>query len=263
MKRFLHTIVAGVVMAATPFSTWATVDWAEQTQDVVIIGEFHDNPDHHANQAEAVRHIQPKAVVFEMLTPEEASRLVDVPRKKTAMEEAVQGFHWSNISDYADILAGSSRIMGAALERDEMRAAFADGAAAVFGAEADTYGLTAAVPEDQLATRKQLQFEAHCEAMPLEMMGGMVEAQRLRDAAFARTILEALDTHGAPVILITGNGHARSDWGVPFYLKQARPHLTVATIAQGEEGRDVPGRFDQAVLNASSPDRGDPCDAFR
>ena len=43
-------------------------------QDVVILGEIHDNPAHHEVQAERVADIQPRALVFEMLTPEQAAR---------------------------------------------------------------------------------------------------------------------------------------------------------------------------------------------
>jgi uncharacterized iron-regulated protein len=35
--------------------------------DVVVLGEVHDNPQHHANQAAVVRALQPSALVFEMI----------------------------------------------------------------------------------------------------------------------------------------------------------------------------------------------------
>lgn len=60
-------------------------DWSDFSGDVLIMGELHDNPQHHAEQARAVQIIQPKAVVFEMLTPEEAQSLADVPRDPDAM----------------------------------------------------------------------------------------------------------------------------------------------------------------------------------
>ena len=36
---------------------------------IVILGEIHDDPAHHANQARAVSALHPRALVFEMLTP--------------------------------------------------------------------------------------------------------------------------------------------------------------------------------------------------
>ena len=174
------------------------------------------------------------------------------------------------------MLSASPVIVGAALSRDDVRAAFGDGAASVFGGQSALYGLTESLPAAEQglrqteslpaaeqAAREALQFDAHCGAMPLEMTGGMVEAQRLRDAAFARTVLGAIDTYGTPVVLITGNGHARTDWGVPAYLTRARPDLDVVAIGQGEDGVPPQGTFDAEIIDAPSPDRPDPCAAFQ
>ena len=77
----------------------------------------------------------------------------------------------------------------------------------------------------------------------------------------ARTAIRALDETGGPVAVITGNGHARRDWGVPSYIARVRPQLIVATLGQGEEGSTPDGGFD-ATLSAPGVDRGDPCAAF-
>lgn len=259
---FRTLILTAVATMSTAAFSFAATDWSDFSGDVLIMGEFHDNPAHHAEQAKAVRIIAPTAVVFEMLTPEEASALADVPRDAAAMTAASEDFHWGNIADYADILAASPVVIGAALSREDMRAAFTDGAAQVFGPAAETYGLTDPLSEDEQAIRELGQFGAHCEAMPLGMMRGMVEAQRLRDAAFARTVLKALDTYGDPVLLITGNGHARMDWGVPVYLARVRPDLDVTSIGQGERQEPPEGVFSWTLNGAAPPDRDDPCAAF-
>ncbi|WP_370222763.1 ChaN family lipoprotein, partial [Pararhodobacter marinus] len=36
---------------------------------ILVLGEVHDNPQHHRNQARAIRAQSPAAVVWEMLTP--------------------------------------------------------------------------------------------------------------------------------------------------------------------------------------------------
>ncbi|WP_172839409.1 ChaN family lipoprotein [Tateyamaria omphalii] len=247
---------------STAAMSFSATDWADFDGDLLILGEFHDNPTHHAEQAKALRAVDPKAVVFEMLTPKEAEALAVTPRDPDSMIAATDGFHWSNIADYADVLAASAVIVGAALSRDDMRGAFTDGAAAVFGPQSGAYGLTDPLPEDEQATRELAQFDAHCEAMPLEMMGGMVAAQRLRDAAFARTVIDALDTYGSPVVLITGNGHARMDWGVPLYISRVRPELDVTSVGQGERQEPPEGVYSWTLNGAASPDRGDPCAVF-
>lgn len=238
-------------------------EWTAASADIVVIGEIHDNTAHHALQARFLRDFPATAVIYEMLTPDEARRLDGVARDAGAMRAAVFEFHWSNIADYADVLAASQgAIIGAALPRDQVRQAFSEGAAAVFGVQSKQYGLERAVPGAQLELRKRLQYEAHCDAMPIDMMGGMVEAQRLRDAAFARTVLDALNTHGAPVVLITGNGHARKDWGVPFFVGQVAPLVRVLSIGQSELQRPPEGGFD-VVFDAAPVTRPDPCAAFR
>lgn len=261
-SSIIPLILAAVATLSTAAFSIAATDWSDFADDVLIIGEFHDNPIHHAEQAKAARIIAPKAVVFEMLTAKEALTLAGVARDPGAMAKATEGFHWGNIADYAEILAASPVIIGAAVPREEMRSAFSDGAAQVFGTEARSYGLTEPLSEDEQAIRELGQFDAHCEAMPLEMMGGMVEAQRLRDAAFARAVLDAIDAHGTPVMLITGNGHARMDWGVPAYLARVRPDLKVTSIGQGERQEPPEGVFSWTLNGARSPDRGDPCAVF-
>ncbi len=250
---WLRSLIAGVAILAAPFA-FADVPDAARTADVVILGEIHDNPAHHDTQTVYINALSPKAVVFEMLSPAEADAI-------TSDISALSQAEWSNIEDYRAVISASARIVGAALPRDVVRAAFASGAASQFGGNAAAFGLTQPLPEDEQKTREEAQFLAHCEAMPRDMMSGMVEAQRLRDAHFARVVLDALGTYGAPVILITGNGHARSDWGVPAYLATVRPGLSVFTLGQSEAGQ-ISGAFD-SVLDAAAVDRPDPCAAFR
>lgn len=263
MKGSLICLAGAACMAAPFVCADPVTDQVPGGRDVYILGEVHDNPQHHAVQARLVAELDPAAVVFEMLTPEEASALRSVPRDADAMAEAVAGFHWDNIADYAEVLAESPVILGAARDSETVRAAFADGAAAVFGSDAAEYGLDTALQEAERTQREALQFDAHCEAMPRDMMAGMVEAQRLRDAAFARAVVAAVDAHGTPVVLITGNGHARADWGVPAYLARVRPDLGVFALGQGEAGAAPQGDFATVLADAPAVDRPDPCAAFR
>ncbi|WP_223274759.1 ChaN family lipoprotein [Tateyamaria sp. syn59] len=255
-------MLAAAAILSQAAIVFSATDWRDFGGDVLILGEFHDNPTHHAEQTKALQAIAPKAVIYEMLTPEEGASLADIPRNPDSMKAAVEGFHWSNIADYVQVLAASPVIVGTALPRADMRGAFTDGAAATFGEGADTYGLATPLPEDEQAIREEAQFAAHCEAMPLETMGGMVEAQRLRDAAFARTVIDAIDTYGSPIVLITGNGHARMDWGVPVYLSRVRPDLDVTSVGQGERQEPPEGVYSWTLNGAPSPDRGYPCAVF-
>ncbi|MFC2970144.1 ChaN family lipoprotein [Acidimangrovimonas pyrenivorans] len=235
--------------------------------DVVILGEVHDNPTHHANQAAAVAALKPRALVFEMLTPEQAARATAKVRgNEAALAKALgwAGSGWPDFKLYYPIFAAApqAKIYGAALPVAQVRRAVKEGAAKVFGPGADRYGLTTPLPAAQQQTREANQQRDHCNALPDSLLGGMVAAQRLRDAAFARTIVQAMKETGGPVAMITGSGHARRDWGIPAALALAVPDLTVLSIGQLEAPADAQEPFDLWLVTPPTP-REDPCKAFR
>ena len=227
--------------------------------DIVILGEVHDNRDAHLGQAAELRALAPTAVVFEMLTPEEA-RTADADRAEIPRIWAAS--NWPDYALYAPVFAalGEARIIGAATPRPVISSVYRDGPVASFGEDAARFGLDAPLPPEQLATRLEMQFKAHCEAMPREMMSGMVNVQRFRDAVFARAALDALETYGSPVAVIAGNGHARADWGIPAAIVRAAPDVTVRSVAFVEAKTDTP--YDE--VNIVPPaEREDPCLALR
>ncbi len=262
-------IGVGVVMA-TP-AAWGAgegknvVPDAALQADVIILGETHDNPAHHQVQAGWVTALKPKALVFEMLT--EAQAAADAPelRSDQAALGAALGWAdsgWPDFAMYYPILAASDApIYGAAVPRETVQAAFDGDVMALFGEGAAAYGLADPLPEAQLSARLDLQFDAHCKAMPREALGGMIEVQRLRDANLARAVVRALDEVGPPVAVITGNGHARRDWGVPSYLARVAPELSVFVLGQSEDAVMPDGGFD-LVLDAPAVERPDPCEVF-
>ncbi len=236
-------------------------------QDVYVLGEVHDNPAHHAVQAERVAEIRPTAIVFEMLTPAQAQKAVpelrgDREALAAALEWAESG--WPDFAMYDPIFAAApeAAIYGAQVPRDETRAVFEDGLAASFGEDAERYGLDRPLPEKEQAAREALQMTAHCDALPVDVLPGMVEIQRLRDATIARAVLNALDEAGGPVVVITGNGHARRDWGMPTVLSVARRGIDFVVLGQTEDDSPLEGGFDE-VISAASVDRPDPCAAFK
>ncbi|MFD0860488.1 ChaN family lipoprotein [Roseovarius aquimarinus] len=228
---------------------------AEPVAEIVILGEVHDNPDAHLGQAAALRDLSPSAVIFEMLTEGDAKR-ADADR--SLIEDAWAASGWKHFPIYAPIFdaLGAAHIVGAAASRKVVRAVYSDGPAALFGPDAPLYGLDAALPGDEQRLREDLQFEAHCKAMPRDAMAGMVAVQRYRDAVFARAALEALERHGPPVALIVGNGHARLDWGVPAMIARAAPDITTYATGFVEGTTDMPFEEIRFVPQA---DRTDPC----
>ncbi len=203
--------------------------------DIYIVGEVHGYAPHHARQAQVVASVRPKAVIFEQLTAEQADRIAPTtPRDPQVYEELLDWSEsgWPDLSFYFPIMVASDAvIVGAA------------------GAPGDlsTYGLDLPLLSAEQAERESLQAEVHCGALPPDRLPEFVARQRETDAQFAARTLAALDAYGGPVVLITGNGHAREDWGVPAAIARVRPDVRVVSIVQ--EGQPVDGP--------------DPCAAFR
>lgn len=240
---------------------------AARAQDITIIGEVHDNPAHHAAQAEVVDRVAPMAIVFEMLSPAQAARLgPDAPKDEAGLAALLEWDQsgWPDFAMYYPIFAAAdgARVYGAGVERAEARQAMDGGFDGVMAGEAARFGLTDDLPQAEQEAREALQMAAHCDALPEDMLPGMVRIQRLRDAMLARKALLALEETGGPVVVITGNGHARQDWGAPALIAFAAPEVELHVIGQTEEGSPLPGGFDE-VRSAPAVLRDDPCEAFR
>ncbi len=237
---------------------------AMRSADVVILGEIHDNPHHHMVQTEALKIVSPSAVVWEMVTEEGAQRLAQ--KAASNPEELSRILRWAEsgwppLSMYYPVFqATDAPVYGAMVPRAAARAAMERGAATTLGADAARFGLTIPLSDAEQDAREADQLAAHCDAIPESALPQMVAIQRLRDAVLTRAILRATDETGGPVAVITGNGHARKDWGIPTFLSRLRPGLKVFVLGQSEGG-SIEGEFD-AVIDSPSVEREDPCLAF-
>jgi uncharacterized iron-regulated protein len=239
--------------------------------DVVVLGEIHDNPGHHEVQARAVEALQPDAIVFEMI-PQDRSGLVNRLRDEAASRAEIaealdwEESGWPDFDLYAPILeaAPEARIFGASLPGDAIRAAARQGAASIFGSEAARFGLADALDGEAAAALRDEMGMAHCNALPAEALDGMIEVQRLRDAALARAALQALAEAGAggQVVVIAGNGHADRERGAPSAMARADPAARVLVLGQTEGEAASDPRFDMTIASEPPPDREDPCAIF-
>jgi uncharacterized iron-regulated protein len=259
--------------AAQDISAQAVVD-AAAGADVVVLGEVHDNPYHHRFQDDVLAALAPVAVVFEMLEPHEAARVtLDLAQDRDALAAALSWDEsgWPDFAYYYPLFlrTAAGPIYGAEVPRAAAQEAFAIGAAAAFGPSASRFGLDRPLDPDVQAAREAGQLAVHCDALPADLLPGFVEAQRLRDATLASAALAAWEAHGAPVVVITGNGHARTDWGVPALLAIAEPGLRVVALGQVERDGSEAGAADaddapfDLLQAAPAAERDDPCAAFR
>ncbi|MDF2232798.1 ChaN family lipoprotein [Albimonas sp. CAU 1670] len=249
--------------------------------DLVVVGEVHDDPVHQQVQAALARALDVRALALEMV-PRTAEPALAELRAAQAPDDAMRAAAaWDDYAPWQGVIEAVPRaeVAGGGVAREDLRAAMTGGVAAAFGPEAPRYGLDAPLPEAEQAALEAELDASHCGALPGEMLAPMVEAQRLRDARFAEALLRArARAGGAQAMLVTGNGHARRDRGVPWVLADAAPELSVLSILQAEWAADAPGDvaaalapwrradgtlpYDLAVISPA-PEREDPCARFR
>lgn len=262
-------LAAGSAFAGSGPVTGEALD-ALPHADIVILGEVHDNPEHHVNQARAVAALVPRALVWEMLTPGQAAQMPDERDDAQAVAEALgwDNAGWPDFALYHPVLmaAPGARVYGGGVPRSTARRVFEESAEAVFtdlfGAQADPLGLDKPLEPGDQAAREAAQAEAHCDALPAHLLPGMVAAQRLRDAALAHVALQALAETGGPVVVIAGTGHARNDIGIPAFLQRADQRPGVLSLGQLEAAPVGPAPYDLWIVTDPAP-RPDPCESLR
>ncbi len=254
----------------------AALDAAVAGADLVILGEVHDNGLHHAEQARIVSRFAPGGLAFEQIPFREESvvnGLIHHGADPYTIGEQIgwDDLGWPDWADYAQIIAASpgAYVAGGGVDRETLMNAMRSTAAEVWGPSAKEWGLDrelASAGRDDLVAEM---IAAHCGMMPEDMIPGMIEAQRLRDARFAAALLRAqqLGFNGRAA-LITGNGHARRDRGVPFYLGVMAPDLVLVTVGMVEVTpealslEDYPTPYDYVIFTAPA-ERPDPCAELR
>jgi uncharacterized iron-regulated protein len=252
----------------------------------VLLGERHDNADHHAFQAWIVRGLvaagRRPAVAFEMLDAEQATRLAEhlarAPRDAAGLGDAVgwSGSGWPAWKEYQPIadaaLAAGLPIVAANLPAGTARAVVRGNLGALDPELVRAHGLDRpAAPDTQAAMEAEMR-DSHCGHLPESTLPAMVTAQRARDAQMAERMVAA-QRDGA--VLVTGAGHARRDRGVPAYLAVRAPDAAVASVAFVEvaTGRAAPADYTERFGTARLPfdfvwfttraDEVDPCARFR
>ncbi|MGG7566465.1 ChaN family lipoprotein [Rhodovulum sp. DZ06] len=281
----------GVTFHALPSGealSFAEVAARARAAELVIVGEIHDQPVHQQVQAALISAIQARAAAFEMVPRAREAALAELRAAggpEAAGAKTREAAAWDRYAAWAppiEALAPDAPALGAGLPRSALRLAIKEGAAAAFEGDAAAYALDTPLPADMAEAMRVEQIDAHCGALPEAMAPGMVEAQRLRDAAFADALLRAVeagDPEAGPPVLVTGNGHARRGRGSPRYIAAAAPDADLLVIGQAAA---APGQswqealapwaaqnpdgpvFDILAVSTRAPgDGADPCAALR
>jgi uncharacterized iron-regulated protein len=245
------------------------------TAPFVLLGERHDNRDHHRLQARVVQELvkdgRHPAVVFEMLEREQQpiiDRYVAEHPNGAANFGAALAWEktsWPAYADYQPIfeaaLAAKLPIKAGNLAHADAKALVKEGLSALPSERVQALGLDRSFPEALEASLVQELRASHCGKLPEKLLSPMALAQHARDSQLAQVLSEAGSTEGA--VLIAGSGHARLDRGVPYYLAQGHV-FSVAFREVQHEGReperyvDDEGPFDYLWFTPRHSD-DDPC----
>ncbi|MFT4569869.1 MAG: putative iron-regulated protein [Candidatus Binatia bacterium] len=263
----------------------------------VLLGEQHDNADHHRIQAWVLRElggcVGDASVVLEQVdrgrSLELAAAVSTARRDPDVIADAVDWKQsgWPPFREYRSVVEEALRhgfpLVAGNLSRADIRAltdmsrnaendAEPDGKARVDALRAELAWMPPLTEQGREALAEDIRA-SHCGMASAGMIDAMVAGQRARDAVLARSLTDAAQGRDA-AILIAGFGHTRRDFGVPHYLSELEPDGAVVSVGILEV-RDSATTFDayREAFGGSFPfdfvwftpraSNEDPCEKFR
>ena len=268
----------------TPTAKLAENMPALAASDIVILGEAHDNPHHHKLRAALL--VKP-AIAMEQLRADQSAglaRFADL--RARADRPATLGDFKANVdwekggwNDYpydpllTAILETNAPIFAGDPPRDTIRKIAKEGLSVLSTDDQKRLALDQPLGEKLDAASAEEIEGSHCGMLPKSAIPNMAVAQRYRDAHLADATLKAAAQHGQAVLL-TGNNHARTDRGVPWYIRTRAADKKVVSVVlvEVEDGKTDPDSYvprdpdgrpaaDYLIFTPTIA-RDDPCEAF-
>ncbi|MCQ4259290.1 ChaN family lipoprotein [Stutzerimonas stutzeri] len=231
--------------------------------DRLLIGERHDNPDHHALQLWLLQALAQRreqgSLLMEMLNPDQQMQVQQVqmsikggrwPSDLPADLEWQKGWVWElyrPVVEYA--LAQPYSLLSANLDRDEIMSIYRS-VPELKGAAART-----AVQEPLM---EQIRI-SHCGMLPEAQLPAMLAVQQQRD----RRMAEQLDAALKPAVLLAGAFHVRRDLGVPLHLANRGREAGTKILILAEVGEMLQASQADYVWFTPAQHQQDHCAAFR
>jgi uncharacterized iron-regulated protein len=265
---------------------------------IILLGEIHDNAEHHRVRGEIVRQVTRAvraaddqarvALVFEHIRTDQQRGLEEFRKLTADGSSATSGdlfrlLDWSK-SGWPDqqkfralfdaAIEAKSPIIAGDPSRAAISAVSRAGLQSLDGDTLKTLQLDAPLPSALGDALLADIADSHCGMMPKTVLAPMANAQRYHDAHLAAVTFEAAADHGA-AILLTGNGHVRADRGVPMYLNRMVPDKKAVTVMFIETAE---GKIDPNIYAPKTPEgkpaadyivftppaaRKDPCEEMR
>jgi uncharacterized iron-regulated protein len=230
----------------------------------VLVGEQHDNPDHHALQLWLLRALAAQrpqgSLLLEMLTPSQQPAVEQVREAYAdgqAPADIYQALNWQAgwdwglygaVVDYA--LQQPWPLLSANLERSEIMQIYAQ-KPALSGAASNT----AAVQQALLEQIRQ----SHCGLLPESQLPAMLAVQQQRDRRMAERLRDAPQ----PALLFAGAFHVRRDLSVPLHLQDLGAAESMQVLVLAEAGSEVTSAQGDFVWFTAAQPQEDHCAALR
>lgn len=223
----------------------------------VLLGEIHDNPDHHRLQAELIGALVKRgrrpAIVLEMVPVSLQGELdrfgqagsADASALGNALKWRERGWpDWAMYQPIAEAaLAARLRLIAGGLDREAQNVIAKAAPADRFGEAVRMFGLDEPL-EAPIAEAENAELKAgHCNLLPDAALAPMLRVQRALDASLADAITRQGAGDGA--VLIAGAGHVRNEWAVPRAIRRRMPDAAVISVAlvEVDPSRDSPPAY--------------------
>ncbi len=238
-----------------------------RAQDLVLLGELHDNARHHALRAGLIAGFASAGttVVAEHLPA--SARVRADGALQSELEAAgfdVAAWGWPLHQPLFDgVRSQGLALVGGNLPKGFSKQLMASGADALAAPLARAYSASPLDAQAMQQLDRDL-IDGHCGKLPERYLAPMRLVQRATDVSMADAML-----NHRPAVLVAGNGHVRKDYGVPQVLQALSPTLKIASVGFYEDGADrqelvksLAGRYDFVWLTDSA-ERSDPCEGFK
>lgn len=220
----------------------------------VLVGEQHDNPDHHALQLWLLRQLAAQrpqgSLLMEMLNPDQQAK-VDAAQAATRAgqppADAYQALSWQANWDWGIYgplvtyaLSQPYPLLSANLDRAQIMQIYKQ--RPTLSGEASTTQRVQATLLDDIR-------ESHCGLLPEAQMPAMLAVQQQRDRRMAERLLAA----PTPALLLAGAFHVRKDLGVPLHLQDLGAGEGNAVLVLAEVGKTVSADSADYVWYTAAP----------
>ena len=234
-----------------------------QSADILLLGETHDNPQHHDIQLKLLKAriasgTRP-ALLMEQLDTRNQSALnlaLANSNHDEALNRATGLITFTDQKFYRPFLAAAIDnklpVIAANISSQQLQPVIWQGFAAY-----DAAALKRMAVEEVWSERRQNYLlrhigGAHCGQVRDSLRDGLARSQRLRDALMADAAVSSIEQG---IVAIVGSSHARRDVGMPIYLADRNPSARIISIGFVEvsPGRVSPEDYDSDSASDDVP----------